>query len=1300
MASDEASVEALTTLLTEFHCPSTSATRRQDIRRLLVDFENSPNSWYHAMYYLNVAKDNQYVVLFCLGVIETTIVHQWPFLLQDHKLKVRTFIQNYLRQACSNECSLLLKKAAKLLSLIACFDWPDQYPDYTDFLKNQIFNDTLSNLLSIRTTLMGLYCLKSMYDSFLNPPEVIDYSRKNELQQFLCKETGTLCGLLCSLMSRLCDDDGKNLFNAPQSYLLEEISRSNQDIQNSLWLPILKLLQSLASDCLTNSGIKCHALITCFECLCEMLKILPSQPISIGEILVSILIFSLVGSPQCLSACAEVEEALALSSQDCDLLRMIGLTALSCLHELVEKRNVDNLMTNQSGFIFQLISCHFNLASGRITLKKFSDSLSQKTQNNDLTSSLAMDRQKQIGCDDYEIKLVEIIRCILPSCLKFVCVSNSLANSFSVNDPITLMKAFFEYTFFTANLETYLSCINIWSNLFESLQFYAHQRSELLSSDSAIHKVLMEFGNALFSRLFYCESAAYLDNLEYDIFENETSLTSYSSKDGSSLLGIVFPEEIAATESQTSEPCEYMVFIRESLSAFRNLVDLLPHDFTMLLFQRFQCILNEYTSLVNASGLLSGVFNFPKGQPPHRIYWILRDFASVVQVVGFMSEKFHCEKYQEYGQQFLRALLYSLRLNSVIFPVLPHINEQLMRFSFVEATVQVLLAWQALIVSGSVGFATQYDSSLSFDKIYLPSADREQFYTELMETFQCFLLPPKDASDLHPSLISSRIVYSCAELFKCLFTSSFRDIHPPTSIMLDINSRSFAIVSNIFEAVCKQNCQTPTEYNIFSPLISAFLCYLTSEDVTIPHLCSHNGSANDEGVKLTSTRNSLLNRLFLEFFLPHLNQENFELNLKQHITYLSLLNNAILALENSGNSARQIVYNSLISSGLMDNLFSCLLNKILVDTSSSYQVQISSEMKVRLCTAYLIFLSTFIRILSFSDGSLSSIPHLIGEIIRSLHKSSAGSNSFSITFIGPIVDILLLITHHKVFTSILQDTVELCLCVFLPLLSTIPNSVFTDNEQEINQLVCSACANNSQLMQQFFELIFKILSNNFSFFFIRKPIISITETTSTLLTPVTQRYALKCPDLFNRLMYVIFAVFHPEQVESSVIRFVVEKLICLNTSHKLFDIYDFNKSWLSMLTSSVLNLIINDKHNSSRDTLINSLYHFALSFTQLSCSYNSADTSHHSNGFSYFVQNFLPTYLNTIQSLDDNQRASILSCFYDTNQNGFYSTDKLKRDLNDISVFNQCIELMIYNIRYYRTINLAMTSVSLANSYT
>ncbi|CAH8590009.1 unnamed protein product [Schistosoma rodhaini] len=1330
MASNEASIEDLTKLLAEFHGSSTSSTRRQEIQILLVNFENSPNAWYHAICYLSMSR-NQYVVLYCLGVIETTIIHQWPLLSKDDKLRMRSFLKDYLNKNCLDQPNFLLKKTTKLLSLTVCFDWPDQYIDYMEFLKSHIFIDSSSNLTDIKTSLMGWCCLKSMYESFLNPPEMISYSKKTELQNFLRKETTTFCGLLCSFISNLCGGvDCGNLINLSQSYLLGQNSQLIQNSQHSLWQPLLVFLESLASDCLTNSGTKCYTLIECFECLHEVLKLWPGQPDLLVEILILIFIFSLIGSPQCLSACVEAEIAFALSSHDCDLLRLIGLTALTCLHELVEKRNVDSLMTHQSSFVFQLITCHLNLTSGRIVLNKISTQNGGNKFNNnnhDISSALAMDRQKQAKCDDYEMKLLEIIRCILPSCLKFVYTSNNSDSNFSMDGLMTFLQAFREFTFFTSNFETYLSCINIWSGVFESLQFSTHQSSDYLLSNSNLHRILTEFGNALFSRLFYSESSAYLDTLDYDIFENEMLYMSYPTNDENSLLSIVFPEEFRTNHYQNNEPCEYVIFIRESLSTFHHLVGLLPHDFTVLLFQRFQCILNEYTLLVNSTGLLSGVFNYPKGQPVYRVHWILRDFASIVQVVGFMSEKFCCEKYQELGQQILRALMYCLRLNSLIFPALHNINERLIRLSFVEVIVQVLLVWRALIVSGSIGFITDCNN-LSYNKIYLLSTECEHFYSELMEIFQSFFKLLKDTnlssspSSSSSTLISSRIIYSCAQLFNCLFTSSFRDIRPPSSIIFNVNSRTFTIFNSIFDSVCEQKCQTSINYNILNSLVSSFLFYLTSENESISHLSNYNNT-NDEQNKLTSIRDSLLDRLIVQLFLPNLNQNNFEIAQKQHITYLSLLNHSILSLENAKNSTRQLVYTKLVNSGLMDNLVNCLLNKIL-SNNSSYSTNLNSELKIKLCTAYLIFLATFVRILSISNNSLLSIPQLIGQIIHSLCTTSSltttttsVSNSFPINLISPIIDILLLLTHHKIFLPILKDTFELCICVFLPILSTIPNIVYTDDVQTIHQLIMNACVNNSQLIQQLFELIFTIFSNNFSFFFTRNNNNSVSNTTITssiinksmILTPIMQRYSLNNPDIFHRLMFIFSIVLHPDQVNSSSVKFIIEKLVHLNTSHKLFDLYDFNKTWLSVFTTSILNLLIDNKHNSCKDILTESVYYFAASFTYLSCPQNSYDSSrgndssndhctinnnneHQSNALFHFVQHFLPSYLNTVGNLDNSQRSSVLSCFYDTNQKELYT--------KDITVFNHSIELLVYNIRYYRTINLGMTTVSLANSHT
>ncbi|KAH8871264.1 Exportin-6 [Schistosoma japonicum] len=1304
------SIGDLENFLMEFYDPSSSPTRRLEIQSVLVNFGNSPNAWYHAICYLSMAK-NQYIVLYCLGIVETTIIRQWPLLSKDDKLKIRLFLKTYLSRNCLDQSSFLLKKTSKLLSLIVCFDWPDQYSDYVDFFKSHIFNNSSNNLIDLRISLVGLYCLRSTYESFLNPPELISYSKRIELQQFLRKETSSFCGLLCSIISHLCSDvNGVNLVNLSQSYLLRQNSHLDQNSQHSFWHPLLMFLESLTSDCLTNSGSKCYAIIACFECLCEVLKLWSGQPDFLAEILILIFLFSMIGSSQCLSACVESEVALSLSSHDCDLPRLIGLTALTCLQELVEKRNVDSLIKHQSSFVFHLITCHINLASGRIVLNKIS--LKNDENNSDISSTLAMDRQKQARCDDYEMKLVEIIQCLLPSCLKFVYVRDNSANKFSMNDLTALLQAFFEFTFFTSNFETYLSCMNIWCSVFESLQFSICQLSDFLSSNSDVHRILIEFGNALFSRLFYSESSAYLDTLDYDIFENEESYISSTINYENSLLYIVFPEDSHAnnsTNSQNYEPCEYMIFIRESLSTLRHLVDLLPNDFTVLIFQRFQCILNEYTSLVNSTGLSSGVFNYPKSLPIYRIHWILRDFASIVQVIGFMSEKFCCEKYQECGQHILRSLMYCLRLSSTIFPALHNINERLIRLSFVEVIVQVFLVWRALIVSGSIGFITDCNN-LSYDKIYLSSTECIHFYSELMEIFQCFLKPLNDTSLSPFNLISSRIMYSCAQLFKCLFTTSFRDIRPPSSIIFNVNSSTFTLFNNLFESVCQHKCQIPMNYNVLNLLVSGFLFYLTTENEIVSHLSNCKNMDYDEQNKLTSIRNSLLNRLIAQLFLPNLNQNHFDIAQKQYVIYLSLLNHSILSLENSGNASRQLVYTLLTNSGLMDNLVSCLLNKIL-SNDPSCSIHLTLDMKNKFCTAYLIFLATFIRILSISTISLSSIPQLIGQIIHSLRttlSSLTTSNSFSTSVIGPIIDILLLITHHKIFLPILQDTFELCICVFLPILSTIPNATYTDDEQCLRRLVCNACASNSQLMQQLFELLFTILSNNFAFFFSHHSVATVNTTTpsssslslsmnkSTILTPIIQRCTLNHPDMFHRLMFILSVVLHSEQVNSNLVKFIIEKLIRLNALHKLFDLYDFNKTWLSIFITSILNLLIDNKHDSCKDTLTESVYFFAASYTHWSCSLNSGscnclkDNSYNdryiidssnsndyqSNGLLHFVQQFLPSYMNTIHGLDNGQCASIISCFYDTNQTHLY--------LKDNTIFNHCIELLVYNVQYCR----------------
>ncbi|GIY26955.1 exportin-6 [Caerostris extrusa] len=76
MASEDTSLSTLEALMTEFFSPTTTNERKRQIEEVLQGFKNQPECWRHCLNFLS-STSNQYVMMYCLNVIEHVINKVW-----------------------------------------------------------------------------------------------------------------------------------------------------------------------------------------------------------------------------------------------------------------------------------------------------------------------------------------------------------------------------------------------------------------------------------------------------------------------------------------------------------------------------------------------------------------------------------------------------------------------------------------------------------------------------------------------------------------------------------------------------------------------------------------------------------------------------------------------------------------------------------------------------------------------------------------------------------------------------------------------------------------------------------------------------------------------------------------------------------------------------------------------------------------------------------------------------------------------------------------------------------------------
>nr|XP_039249816.1 exportin-6-like [Styela clava] len=425
MGDDGHSLHALENIMTEFFHTSTSNHRKREIEEQLDRFGQQKGSWKHCLYFFN-RTSNEYVMMYCLSVLENLTNKMWMGVDVNEKTEIRASLYRILIEKHKTVAPFIKKKLLKVIVDIGRLDWPMFYPD---FFTNIISLACPPNDEETRT--MGLNALRIISEEMALPREDLPHQRKKELRRFLLQQAPGILHIISDTLekewkkhSRVTDNDS-NIF----------ISSSPQQV-NSTASDLMGLFEMGDSDSLGYSSEtlppflpeKSHKLaLEALECLCHLFSWIPLSSNISSRLLNVLFAYTRFG----------VHSSLITSKnfgQHSNMPNLpLGTLAMTCINELMAKNCIPNNFEDYLLRVFKFIF-HF---------------LKHVTKNENPRADL------ELLDEDYLEKFTEFLRL-------FVSVHFIRIESNSNFPLLEFLELLFKFTFNQPMFDGYYNCLDIW----------------------------------------------------------------------------------------------------------------------------------------------------------------------------------------------------------------------------------------------------------------------------------------------------------------------------------------------------------------------------------------------------------------------------------------------------------------------------------------------------------------------------------------------------------------------------------------------------------------------------------------------------------------------------------------------------------------------------------------------------------------------------------------------------------------------------------------------------------------------
>ncbi|KAJ8250881.1 hypothetical protein GJAV_G00214310 [Gymnothorax javanicus] len=603
MASEEASLRALESLMTEFFHSCTSNERKREIEELLNNFAQQTGAWRHCLYFLSNTR-NEYVMMYSLTVFENLVNKMWLGVASQDKMEIRGCLPKLLLSEHKTLPYFIRNKLCKVIVDIGRQDWPMFYHDF--------FTNTLQLIQSPSMAPLGLVLLKTTSEELACPREDLSVARKEELRKLLLEQVPTMLGLLTGILQTIWDKHSVTAATPPPS----PTSADSGEVLGSLLRGELRskvLLQPLPV--LEPDSLQLCSLA--LECLAHLFSWIPLSTSITPSLLATIFHFarfgcdlrgaaglkgkvgssiyssssssssngSSTGGPGPPPSSCPVNGSTIPGGSRAERARL-GVLAMTCVNELMSKNCVP---LDFEEYLLRMFQQTFFL-------------LQKLTRENN--AHTVKSRLEELD-EGYVEKFTDFLRL-------FVSVHLRRIESNAQFPVVEFLALLFKYTFHQPTHEGYFACLDIWTVFLDYLT--TKIKSRLADRDTALDRykdALVLLLREVLHRIQFRFSQAQLEELD---------------------------DETLDDDQQT----EWQRYLRQSLEIVAKVMELLPSHAFSTLFPVLQENLDVYLGLQQFI-VTTGTgrrLNITAENDCRRLHCALRDLSSLLQAVGRLAEYF------------------------------------------------------------------------------------------------------------------------------------------------------------------------------------------------------------------------------------------------------------------------------------------------------------------------------------------------------------------------------------------------------------------------------------------------------------------------------------------------------------------------------------------------------------------------------------------------------------------------------------------------------------------------------------
>ncbi|XP_055948034.1 exportin-6-like isoform X2 [Argiope bruennichi] len=579
MASGDTSLSALEALMTEFFSHNTSNERKRQIEQILDNFKTQPECWRHCLNFLSNTS-NQFVMMYCLTVIEHIINQMWIRMPAPDKAELRTTLRIFMTSNHQKVPTFICNKLGKLIVDIGRLDWPHFYPDF--------FMNIHQLAQAPETAPLGLMLIQTAFEEFTSPREDLAVTRKEELHRLMLEQVPIVLNILAGHLDAVLEKHSHLVTATPPPSPTHYQNNSQQTLFSTSPLHTGSLLSGMFKSssknpfqCMPPLDDESHQLsVLSLKCLAQLLSWIPLSSYITSSLLTTVFHFASFG--------CHPEPVMNVGMQQAQTLRKntdLGIQAMGCINEIMSKHCIP---ADYEGFLLQVFQDTFHL-------------LQNLTKDN---SKNASSRNTLADIDDvYVEKFTDFLMLFVTHHLK----------RFESNEQFPILEflaLLFKYTFQQPSHDGFYSCLEVWNVFLDYLSYKL--KNENNNYEVTLNKykgVLLALVQEIFRKLQFRYNQSSLEELDDEDLDDD-SFTEWQS------------------------------FLCQCLEIASKVSELLPHEIFHLVFSVFEENLRIYFDLEQymkpPSNSSPAELNVCGENECRRLHCSLRDLSSMLQALGRM----------------------------------------------------------------------------------------------------------------------------------------------------------------------------------------------------------------------------------------------------------------------------------------------------------------------------------------------------------------------------------------------------------------------------------------------------------------------------------------------------------------------------------------------------------------------------------------------------------------------------------------------------------------------------------------